>query len=261
MSMYPVNAPSVPINDRTIWDDLKDAGYILETPHQEPVQEEPQQEKKEQDQHSNDDDEMAETAARLLDSVADNTSEKFRQSTFLELMRRLRDREVRVEGDKMVEVSPSHFLLRPPLPAPLSPLPTSSNQPRHPQPPPAHARRGRLHHLRGIWLLPFGTFPLIFSPTSSRPTAPRSRRRRPRVSRRTSRTPIWVVTPSRPCTATNPTSVSSARSSRRKPHLALSSLSGRQQNSGQGLLGRFTWVCLIFRTKEMARGLDWWLTV
>lgn len=103
MSMYPMNAPSVPINERTIWDDLKDAGYTLET-HQEPVQDEPQQEKKEQDQHPNDDDdEMAETAARLLDSVADNTSEKFRQSTFLELMRRLRDREVRVEGDKMVE--------------------------------------------------------------------------------------------------------------------------------------------------------------
>lgn len=105
MSMYPVNAPSVPINDRTIWDDLKDAGYTLETPHQEPVQEEPQEEKKKQDQHPNDDDEMAETAARLLDSVADNTSEKFRQSTFLELMRRLRDREVRVEGDKIVETN------------------------------------------------------------------------------------------------------------------------------------------------------------
>jgi len=127
MSMYPVNAPSVPINERTIWDDLKDAGYTLEAPHQEPVQEEPQQEKKEQDQHPNDDDdEMAETAARLLDSVADNTSEKFRQSTFLELMRRLRDREVRVEGDKMVEVSPSHFLPSPPLPAPLPPPPQSS---------------------------------------------------------------------------------------------------------------------------------------
>ena len=120
-----MNAPSVPINQRTIWDDLKDAGYTLETPHQEPVQEEPQQEK-EQDQHPNDDDEMAETAARLLDSVADNTSEKFRQSTFLELMRRLRDREVRVEGDKMVEVSPSHFLPSPPLPASLSPPPQTS---------------------------------------------------------------------------------------------------------------------------------------
>ena len=126
MSMYPMSAPSVPINERTIWDDLKDAGYTLETPHQEPVQEEPQQQKKEQDQHPNDDDEMAETAARLLDSVADNTSEKFRQSTFLELMRRLRDREVRVEGDKMVEVSPSHFLPSSPLPTPLSPLPQTN---------------------------------------------------------------------------------------------------------------------------------------
>lgn len=53
----------------------------------------------------NDDDEMAATAGRLLERVADNTSEKFQNSQFLELMRRLRDREVRVEGDKMVEVS------------------------------------------------------------------------------------------------------------------------------------------------------------
>jgi hypothetical protein len=48
---------------------------------------------------------MAATAGRLLERVADNTSEKFQNSQFLELMRRLRDREVRVEGDKMVEVN------------------------------------------------------------------------------------------------------------------------------------------------------------
>lgn len=51
------------------------------------------------------DDEMAETAGHLLEKVANNTSEKFQKSQFLELMRRLRDREVRVEGDKVVEVS------------------------------------------------------------------------------------------------------------------------------------------------------------
>lgn len=107
MSMYPLNALNSPLTDRNIWDDLKDAGYTVERPIQEPVQEEPQQEKKEQNQHHNDDDAMAETAARLLDSVADNTSDKFRQSTFLELMRRLRDREVRVEGDKVVETNGS----------------------------------------------------------------------------------------------------------------------------------------------------------
>ena len=47
---------------------------------------------------------MAETAARLLERVADNTSEKFQNSQFLGLMRRLRDREVRVQEDKIVEV-------------------------------------------------------------------------------------------------------------------------------------------------------------
>ncbi|KAH0558856.1 hypothetical protein GP486_004510 [Trichoglossum hirsutum] len=51
-----------------------------------------------------DSDELARTAGRLLDSVKDNQSQKFQESTFLSLMRRIRDREVRVEGDKMVEV-------------------------------------------------------------------------------------------------------------------------------------------------------------
>jgi len=48
---------------------------------------------------------MAATAGKLLNSVADNTSEKFQNSQFLELMRRLRDHEVRVEEDKIVDVS------------------------------------------------------------------------------------------------------------------------------------------------------------
>lgn len=52
-----------------------------------------------------DSDELARTAAQLLDSLSGNQSRKFQDSTFLALMRRLRDREVKVEGDKMVEVS------------------------------------------------------------------------------------------------------------------------------------------------------------
>jgi hypothetical protein len=51
-----------------------------------------------------DPDELARTAGQLLDSVRDNQSQKFQESTFLSLMRRIRDREVRVEGDRMVEV-------------------------------------------------------------------------------------------------------------------------------------------------------------
>ncbi|KAH0544086.1 hypothetical protein FGG08_001704 [Glutinoglossum americanum] len=56
------------------------------------------------EQGEEDPDELARTAGQLLDSVKDNQSQKFQESTFLSLMRRIRDREVRVEGDKMVEV-------------------------------------------------------------------------------------------------------------------------------------------------------------
>ncbi|KAF2094573.1 hypothetical protein NA57DRAFT_80375 [Rhizodiscina lignyota] len=51
-----------------------------------------------------DEDELSRTAGQLLESVSHETSKKFQESNFLALMRRLRDREVRVEGDKMVEV-------------------------------------------------------------------------------------------------------------------------------------------------------------
>lgn len=56
-------------------------------------------------QSIDDPDELARTAGQLLDSVKDEQNQKFRSSNFLGLMRRLRDREVRVEGDKMVDVS------------------------------------------------------------------------------------------------------------------------------------------------------------
>ena len=49
-------------------------------------------------------DALAETAGQLLDNISHETSDKFAQSTFLALMRRLRDREVKVEGDDFIEV-------------------------------------------------------------------------------------------------------------------------------------------------------------
>ena len=52
-----------------------------------------------------DDDALAMTAQELLEKVEHNKTDKFRNSQFLSLMRRLRDREVKVEGDKMVETS------------------------------------------------------------------------------------------------------------------------------------------------------------
>ena len=61
-------------------------------------------------------DDLARTAGQLLDSVKHDQSQKFQQSSFLALMRQLRDREVRVEGNRMVDVStsssptgPKHF--------------------------------------------------------------------------------------------------------------------------------------------------------
>jgi chemotaxis protein histidine kinase CheA len=50
-------------------------------------------------------DELARTAGQLLDNLQHEQSEKFQNSRFLTLMRQLRDKEVKVEGDKMVEVN------------------------------------------------------------------------------------------------------------------------------------------------------------
>lgn len=48
-------------------------------------------------------DELARTAGHLLDNLRDNQTSKFQQSSFLALMRRLRDREVVVDGNDIVE--------------------------------------------------------------------------------------------------------------------------------------------------------------
>ena len=57
--------------------------------------------------NSNDADELAKTAGHLLDSVRHDQSQKFQGSNFLALMRRIRDREIQVEGDEFREVSTS----------------------------------------------------------------------------------------------------------------------------------------------------------
>ncbi|KAI9038511.1 peroxin-20 [Aspergillus affinis] len=57
----------------------------------------------------NDADELARTAGHLLESVSHDQSQKFRESNFLALMRRIRDREVHVEGDEFREtLQPLH---------------------------------------------------------------------------------------------------------------------------------------------------------
>jgi len=57
--------------------------------------------------HVNDADELAKTAEQLLDSLRHEQSQKFKQSGFLALMRRIRDREVHIEGDGFRETMQS----------------------------------------------------------------------------------------------------------------------------------------------------------
>lgn len=64
----------------------------------------PDQDSKLDPSQQNDPDALARTAGQLLNSVKDNQSTKFQNSMFLELMRQLRDKEVMVEGDKIVDV-------------------------------------------------------------------------------------------------------------------------------------------------------------
>ncbi|OKL59091.1 hypothetical protein UA08_05776 [Talaromyces atroroseus] len=52
-----------------------------------------------------DSDELARTAGHLLDSLSHDNSQKFKESNFLALMRRIRDREVHIEGDEFRETT------------------------------------------------------------------------------------------------------------------------------------------------------------
>ena len=104
MSQYPLGS-RVLMSEEQIWQDLEAAGYMrTPEPIMQRMEQRPEEEQKQEQPPKNDDDEMAATAGRLLERVADNTSEKFQNSQFLGLMRRLRDREVRVQEDKIVEV-------------------------------------------------------------------------------------------------------------------------------------------------------------
>lgn len=50
-------------------------------------------------------DELARTAGRLVESVEHDSSSKFRQSNFLDLMRKIRDKQAGIQGDNIVETS------------------------------------------------------------------------------------------------------------------------------------------------------------
>lgn len=57
------------------------------------------------EQKGQDDDDLSRVAGQLLDSVSHDNSQKFQESQFLQLMRKLRDKEVKVDGENFVEVS------------------------------------------------------------------------------------------------------------------------------------------------------------
>lgn len=84
--------------------DTLDAQQPLDINNQSLSEEIIREEQKESSQDTReDDDALAATAQELLEKVEHNQTDKFRNSQFLGLMRKLRDREVKVEGDKMVE--------------------------------------------------------------------------------------------------------------------------------------------------------------
>jgi uncharacterized protein YjgD (DUF1641 family) len=86
--------------------DINNARFFESNIRPEPLVEELA--KQEEDHLGLDDgDALAKTAGELLDSVSHDTSEKFAQSSFMALMRSLRDKEVKVDGENFVDVSTS----------------------------------------------------------------------------------------------------------------------------------------------------------
>lgn len=63
------------------------------------------------DQDNRDADELARTAGQLLSAVQHDTSDKFQNSQFLALMRKIRDGEVRVEGEEFKETHGSDAMV------------------------------------------------------------------------------------------------------------------------------------------------------
>ncbi|KAG6866706.1 hypothetical protein C0991_011365 [Blastosporella zonata] len=71
--------------------------------HQTPLLEQTQVAEKDSHQIPHDADDLARTAGLLLDNVRNEQNPKFQNSQFLDLMRKLRDRDVIVEGNDMVQ--------------------------------------------------------------------------------------------------------------------------------------------------------------
>lgn len=95
------------LEPQTQWPDsisvLTEGELLQQGPMHEPVETEEQHQ--ESQQKGVDDEELSRTAGQLLQSISHDTSQKFQDSVFLNLMRRIRDKEVRVDGENFVEVS------------------------------------------------------------------------------------------------------------------------------------------------------------
>ena len=78
-------------------------------------------------QQPDENDQLARTAGELLEKLASNKTSKFQNSAFLSLMRRVRDKEVRVEGEDMIDVK--HSMVDEAKPDYVPPLTTAQTQP------------------------------------------------------------------------------------------------------------------------------------
>jgi hypothetical protein len=132
MSQYPLTT-ALPRTDDPLWRELDAAGYTTATAPQQQEQQHQESQQQQQQPRDPDADEMAATAGRLLERVADNTSAKFQNSQFLALMRRLRDREVEVKGDGLVDVGSSSSTTTTPTTTTATTTTTAPSTSTHPQ--------------------------------------------------------------------------------------------------------------------------------
>ncbi|KAJ3573113.1 hypothetical protein NPX13_g4817 [Xylaria arbuscula] len=101
------NGPAAEIrdqNDRSV-QDSSNPENSLETTSTTPATQD--QDTVEKDSAENPD-ELARAAQQLVDSLADNNSEKFKNSNFLTLMRRIASQELTVQGNDLVETQPDN---------------------------------------------------------------------------------------------------------------------------------------------------------
>jgi len=85
--------------------DLQNYPLQMERYSEQEQQQQQQTQPTEQELPQRDNDDLSRAAGELVDKLQTNTSAKFQNSSFLALMRRVRDKEIIVEGDKMIESS------------------------------------------------------------------------------------------------------------------------------------------------------------